>query len=622
MTRLRPALAMLVLALFPFYLLAVLGGLVLVVVLVAQAIGGGAVLAKLLVLPFVLAIWYAVRFALRVRPTLTEGPELREQEHPALWAEVRRLAEVVGTRAPDRIVLVPEVNAAVSEVGPVREMVIGLPLLASMSVAELRSVLAHELGHYAGGDTALSARLLRARMFLAAVHGGAKVPVRWVLGLYVRVYGWASAAATRDAERRADEFSVEVAGPRAAIAAMRRLVAADLAWGLLLGSYLGMFETSRSRASLTEGLRNILSHNDPEASVDEVIASEKSSLADTHPPVRDRIRDFEAARAAGREERPWSGGDAPATSLLAGGVEWLTGAERTLLVVDRPLATWDEVVAEAGAQAVHHDATNVAAHLRNAGHGDGSLRSLLELADATSQPGAPGLGERLGAGPDAEEADGVAAWALRSAVASRLVESGQARFAPRWDGPMALVAPDGTELDLDVVVDEAVRRPDGGTVLRGWLDRHGVGVTDGAPAAGVDLRPTWEAAMSNVTGPWDGRCDVHLYSTGLLALPLAREVVKEDKSRSTTRHQAPRLRAAAAQDLDTLRAVPGALWWDVGDIAAGEADWGFRVKVGLRLADGTSHRLTTTLETELVDPDAVRGALSRLFSRAQAAAPS
>ncbi len=46
-----------------------------------------------------------------------------------------------------------DVNALVSDYGRRRVMVLGLPLIQVLTVSELEAVIAHEFGHYAGGDT-------------------------------------------------------------------------------------------------------------------------------------------------------------------------------------------------------------------------------------------------------------------------------------------------------------------------------------------------------------------------------------------------------------------------------------------------------------------------------------
>ncbi|NED80705.1 M48 family metalloprotease, partial [Streptomyces sp. SID11233] len=92
------------------------------------------------------------------------------QEQPRLWELVRKLAKAADTRAPARILLTADVNASVTErtrlLGLVpgrRELYLGLPLVQGLTEAQLRGVLAHELGHYAHADTRLSGLTSRVR---------------------------------------------------------------------------------------------------------------------------------------------------------------------------------------------------------------------------------------------------------------------------------------------------------------------------------------------------------------------------------------------------------------------------------------------------------------------------
>ena len=101
------------------------------------------------------------------------GPELKRALHPALFKEIDRVAARCGVNGPRRVYLAPDVNAFVADVGGLmglgttRVLALGLPLLHCLSLAELRSVLAHEFGHYAGGDTHIGGLVYRVRL---AVH--------------------------------------------------------------------------------------------------------------------------------------------------------------------------------------------------------------------------------------------------------------------------------------------------------------------------------------------------------------------------------------------------------------------------------------------------------------------
>jgi len=87
------------------------------------------------------------------------GPLLTRERHPRLFALLDDVARAAGQARPREVYLVPQVNAWVAERGGIlglggrRIMGLGLPLFAGLTVRELRAVLAHEFGHYAGGDT-------------------------------------------------------------------------------------------------------------------------------------------------------------------------------------------------------------------------------------------------------------------------------------------------------------------------------------------------------------------------------------------------------------------------------------------------------------------------------------
>lgn len=142
-----------------------------------------------------------------------------------------------------------------------------------------------------------------------------------------------------------------------------------------------------------------------DAAVERIIAEEKPDASDTHPPVRERIARFEAA---GRAAVDRTDGNRPATDLLAGGSPWLDAAEGELLVQDRPLATWDEVITAGVRRGVESEADELGASMRAMKLGDGGLDSVLRLVD---DPADGGAARRLaGTRPDAREAAAATLW--------------------------------------------------------------------------------------------------------------------------------------------------------------------------------------------------------------------
>ena len=102
------------------------------------------------------------------------GPHLQPADQSRLFETLNAVAQHTGQEMPSEVYLVPDVNAWVSQRGGVmgfgsrRIMGLGLPLLQTVTVSQLEAVLAHEFGHYYGGDTRLGPWVYRFAMRLGA----------------------------------------------------------------------------------------------------------------------------------------------------------------------------------------------------------------------------------------------------------------------------------------------------------------------------------------------------------------------------------------------------------------------------------------------------------------------
>lgn len=596
--RQRRLLPHLVLWLFPVATVLLAVAALLGIVAFSNGVLGGrgfGTLGRILVVPLLVALFLGIREARRFKAEPAEGIEITPAQHPQLWAEVRQLAQVAQTEPPGRIVIVPEVNAAVTEAAGHRELMIGLPLLATFSRGQLRSVLAHELGHFAGGDTAASAAIARRVVLLYQVRARASWLWRWFFTAYARLYAMAAGPAAREAELQADELSLRVSGAPTAISALRMLLRTGLAWDVVMESYLPLFALAERRAPLGEAVWQVNRANADqlEPAVDALLAQERANASDTHPPLRERIAQFEAAGSAGGPAEPPDAG-LPAVDLLTGGAGWLSMAEGELLAENHTLVSWDEVVKRGMRQATAATADRLGAWIRTQRRGDGGLESVLGLID---DPSEGGVVARLaqGKGPQAlaEVAD-----LLADPIVSAMLTAGAADVQLSWTGAARFVQRDGTELQLAPRIEQAIVAGTSAP-LRSWLAGLGVDTTASQVAAEV---PQWLAAVSQMTGPWEGRRDVHLWSTGVLALPpLDKATIKENKQQISEKHQHPRLYAAAAEGLEAGRRLPGALWWDATRIVGGGAEGRMKMRLRFELVDAAPLEIAATLESAPVD---------------------
>jgi Zn-dependent protease with chaperone function len=96
----------------------------------------------------------------------TFGKEITKAEEPKLWKFIEGIAEKLGSKPPENVVvgLEPTFYATAASVKLLNEdraldgetLYLSLPLMRLFSMDELRAVVGHELGHFRGADTAYS----------------------------------------------------------------------------------------------------------------------------------------------------------------------------------------------------------------------------------------------------------------------------------------------------------------------------------------------------------------------------------------------------------------------------------------------------------------------------------
>lgn len=125
-------------------------------------------------------------------PSLAMGHPLLPQDYPELYATVAEVARQVDAPLPDEVRITERGDCYVTEqrrfsIRPARKLllVLGMPHLSVLSVAELRVILAHELAHFGRGDTSLGVFVFRFLESLRATDAAlAQRSLRWVNPLY------------------------------------------------------------------------------------------------------------------------------------------------------------------------------------------------------------------------------------------------------------------------------------------------------------------------------------------------------------------------------------------------------------------------------------------------------
>ncbi|MFF7123818.1 M48 family metallopeptidase [Streptomyces sp. NPDC016566] len=422
---------------------------------------------KLLLVTAVLAV-PVVRGMFMLRTPRGEEPAgipVTEADEPRLWALVRDLAAATGTRAPDRILLTADVNAAVSEEsrflgllpGP-RRLFLGVPLLTGLTEAQLRGVLAHEYGHFTGGDTRLSALVVRGRVQIARVIGqfhakadgkvaaerarqeqasakrvakgrkakridtaGAGATYRTMAKIYTaygKLYLRASLSTARAQEYAADLAAARIAGRDATASALREIPVLAESHEFYLDSYATLGLPARllpPHGEFFGGFGRLLTAREEElAELRAELAAAPVSPYDSHPPIAERVRRIEELPSDGRTEEATDA----ALALLTDPQRTLAALEDTALTDEvlafRRTAEWPELLNASMAENLSSARTPLHEALTDYTGQPATLSALLDVIDDGRLWR---LAERL---PLSEEAAAAKGRAFREFVRPRL----------------------------------------------------------------------------------------------------------------------------------------------------------------------------------------------------------
>ena len=259
------------------------------------------------------------------------GPTLEASSNPRLFKELNDVATKVGEPMPHEVYLVPDVNAGVRERGGFlgfgrrRVMLLGLPLLQVLSISEMRAVLAHEFGHYYGGDTRLAPWIYKTReaiirtvQHLSGSSSVLHLPFVWYGQLFLRV----TQAISRRQEFAADALAARTVGARPLTTGLRTIFGAALAYDGYFRDEVVPVLNAGFLPPLAEGFTQFLHEPRVAEAVSKATEEEmkwpKVHPYDSHPSLPDRIKALE-----GQPPGPEPASEPPALSLLenASGVE-------------------------------------------------------------------------------------------------------------------------------------------------------------------------------------------------------------------------------------------------------------------------------------------------------------
>jgi Zn-dependent protease with chaperone function len=190
-----------------------------------------------------------------------------------------------------------------------RILVIGGMALAALSKTGLGAVLAHELTHFAGGDTAQywenlagfrCMNRLAAEFRLRPFH--LLDPAVWPLALFHFVVEIRYARESREREFRCDARSAEHAGPEATAAALIYIHVVDqMPWANIMDvlALAGAVGAASGNVFSEQAHRAITTHPDDWADATKKEMRKNTKLLDDHPCLRERLEAIDATAKQG-----------------------------------------------------------------------------------------------------------------------------------------------------------------------------------------------------------------------------------------------------------------------------------------------------------------------------------
>lgn len=232
---------------------------------------------------------------------------LTKAEAPQLWTLVAEVASQVGTRPVDTIYMTSFTGIAVMERGSFlaklrdkseRCLILGSGTLTGMTQVQLKSILAHEYGHFVHRDTAGGGMALQVQQTLARIgtrlarSGWAQWynPAWLFVNSYWRLYLRITLGASRLHEILADRYAALAYGADAFNDGLMHVVRQDVAFRMLAQSRLermfqhnlqvnNLYDTPTADATALPGFESQV----------ERIFNLPTSTYDSHPSIKDRL---------------------------------------------------------------------------------------------------------------------------------------------------------------------------------------------------------------------------------------------------------------------------------------------------------------------------------------------
>jgi Zn-dependent protease with chaperone function len=256
-----------------------------------------------------LVLIYVVLRAMWVRLEPPQGRVLTSSECPELFRLIEEVRVKVQAPSVDSVLFTSDFNAAIVQHprfgifgGNRNYLMLGLPLMQSLSPEEFQAVIAHEFGHLSGAHGRFGAWIYRLRTGWARLLGALQAHNHWGAALFTRFFNWYaplfgaySFVQARQQEYEADRMSVATVGREATASALLRVnthgeFLSETFWPSI---FKRADEDPAPTMSPFSMLGSSLQQRDPAFAPDRALAkalAQRTGYGDTHPCLADRLK--------------------------------------------------------------------------------------------------------------------------------------------------------------------------------------------------------------------------------------------------------------------------------------------------------------------------------------------
>ena len=284
-----------------FYVLAIAIASFLILLPVAEIVFANRLHPKLAILSVIGGVMILWSILPRWDRFVAPGPRLTEKDQPELFRSLQSVAHATNQEMPAEVYALPEMNAWVANRGGVmglgsrRVMGIGIPLMQVLSTQQFRGVLAHEFGHYYGGDTKLGpwifvTRSAIIRTVVNLANNGSSIlmkPFEW----YMMLFLWLTQRVSRQQEFTADALAAETVGPKLIAEALKVThTHSALFQAYWENEYVPILQDGY-QTPMAQGFRMFIGKTGEAAQelLSHAMKDSQSSIYDSHPALKDRL---------------------------------------------------------------------------------------------------------------------------------------------------------------------------------------------------------------------------------------------------------------------------------------------------------------------------------------------